>query len=99
MYSSIEIICFSYVRSALELERCNDASRPRGRDSKRKNSSILTAKEEQMLPNLKPKFGTELRLTEISDRHYPDDATPSEITRHSLDTSYVLDITLKKLRE
>ncbi|KYN21034.1 PREDICTED: protein AAR2 homolog [Trachymyrmex cornetzi] len=92
-----------YVRSALELEHCSDASRPRGQesDSKRKNSGRLTAesKEEQMLPNLKPKPGTELRLTEIPDRHYPDDATPSEITRHSLDTSYVLDITLKKLRE
>lgn len=92
-----------YVRSALELENCNDASRPRGResDSIRRRSSRLTAedKEEQLLPDLKPKPGTELRLTEIPNKHYPDDATPSEITRHSLDTSYVLDNTLKKLRE
>lgn len=94
---------FSYVRSALELENCNDASRPRGResDSRRRRSSRLTAedKEEQLLPDLKPRPGTELRLTEIPNKHYPDDATPSEITRHSLDTSYVLDSTLKKLRE
>lgn len=94
---------FSYVRSALELEHCSDASRPRGKesDSKRKKSGRLTAedKEEQLLPDLKPKPGTELRLTELPDKHYPDDATPSEITRHSLDTSYVLDTTLKKLRE
>ncbi|XP_011872742.1 PREDICTED: protein AAR2 homolog [Vollenhovia emeryi] len=92
-----------YVRSALELEHCSDASRPRGRESesKQRRSGRLTAedKEEQMLPDLKPKPGTELRLTEIPDKHYPDDATPSEITRHSLDTSYVLDTTLKKLRE
>ncbi|XP_071571650.1 protein AAR2 homolog [Temnothorax nylanderi] len=92
-----------YVRSALELEHCSDASRPRGRESesKRKRSSRLTEedKEEQLLPDLKPRPGTELRLTEMPDKHYPDDATPSEITRHSLDTSYVLDTTLKKLRE
>jgi len=92
-----------YVRSALELEHCSDALRPRGRESesKRKRSSRLTMedKEEQLLPDLKPTPGTELRLTEIPDKHYPDDATPSEITRHSLDTSYVLDTTLKKLRE
>ncbi|KYM94481.1 Uncharacterized protein C20orf4 like protein [Cyphomyrmex costatus] len=92
-----------YVQSALELEYCSDASRPRGRESTSKQKKVgrLTAegKEEQLLPNLKPKPGTELRLTEIPDKHYPDGATPSEITRHSLDTSYVLDTTLKKLRE
>lgn len=91
-----------YVQSALELEHCSDASRPRGQESKSKRKrSRLTAedKEEQLLPDLKPKPGTELRLTEIPDKHYPDDATPSEITRHSLDTSYTLDTTLKKLRE
>ncbi|XP_012543004.1 protein AAR2 homolog [Monomorium pharaonis] len=92
-----------YMRSALELEHCSDASRPRGKESnsKQRRSGRLTIeeKEEQLLPNLKPKPGTELRLTEIPDKHYPDDATPSEITQHSLDTSYVLDTTLKKLRE
>ncbi|XP_011697701.1 PREDICTED: protein AAR2 homolog isoform X2 [Wasmannia auropunctata] len=92
-----------YVRSALELEHCSDASRPRGgeSDSKRRRSGRLTVedREEQLLPDLKPRPGTELRLTEISDKRYPDDATPSEITRHSLDSSYVLDTTLKKLRE
>lgn len=91
------------MQSALELEHCSDASRPRGKESesKRKRSSRLTAedKEELLLPDLKPKPGTELRLTELPDKHYPDDATPSEITRHSLDTSYVLDTTLKKLRK
>ncbi|XP_011637245.1 protein AAR2 homolog [Pogonomyrmex barbatus] len=95
-----------FVRSALELEHCSDAARPRGKESekedrKQRRSGRLTAedKEEELLPNLKPKPGTELRLTEIPDKHYPDNATPSEITRHSLDSSYVLDTTLKKLRE
>lgn len=92
-----------YVRSALELENCSDALRPRGGESnsKRRRSGRLTMedKEEELLPNLKPKPGTELRLTEIPDKHYPDDATPSEITRHSLDSSYVIHTILKKLRE
>ncbi|XP_012231485.1 protein AAR2 homolog [Linepithema humile] len=91
-----------YVRSALELEHCSDASRPRGGAScsKQKRFRRLTeAKEDQLLPNLKPKPGTELRLTEIPNKHYPDNATPSEITRHSLDSSYALDTILKKLRE
>lgn len=95
---------FSYVRSALELEHCSDASRPRGGESetkKRRRSGKLSAedKEEELLPDLKPKPGTELRLTEIPDKRYPDDATPSEITRHSLDSSYALSATLRKLRE
>ncbi|XP_014482230.1 PREDICTED: protein AAR2 homolog [Dinoponera quadriceps] len=93
-----------YVRSALELEHCSDASRPRGGESEAKRprrSGKLTAedKEEELLPDLKPKPGTELRLTEIPDKRYPDDATPSEITRHSLDSSYTLSATLRKLRE
>lgn len=92
------------MRSALELEPCSDALRPRsGEESnnRRRRSGKLTMedKEEELLPNLKPRPGTELRLTEISDKHYPDDATPSEITQHSLDSSYVLHGTLKKLRE
>lgn len=91
------------MRSALELENCSDALRPRGGESrsKQRRSGRLTMedKEEELLPNLKPKPGTELRLTEIPDKHYPDDATPSEITQHSLDSSYVLHTILKKLRE
>lgn len=93
------------MRSALELEPCSDALRPRGKEPSKKSQqrfSRLTAedKEAQLLPDLKPRPGTELRLTEIStDKHYPDDATPSEITQHSLDSSYVLHTTLKKLPE
>ncbi|EFN78947.1 protein AAR2 homolog [Harpegnathos saltator] len=93
-----------YVRSALELEHCSDASRPRGGESETKRqrrSGNLTAedKEKELLPDLKPKPGTELRLTEIPDKRYPDNATPSEITRHSLDSSYILSAILRKLRE
>lgn len=92
-----------FVRSALELEPCSDALRPRGGDSrqKKRKGTRLTSeeKEEQLLPDLKPKPGTELRLTQLPERHYPDGATPTEITKHSLDSSYVLDTMLNKLKQ
>ncbi|XP_011498606.1 PREDICTED: protein AAR2 homolog [Ceratosolen solmsi marchali] len=90
-----------FVNSALELVNYDDASRPRGSETskKRKRQIGLTVeeKEEQLLPDLKPKPGTELRLTELPEKFYPDNATPSEITRHSLDSSYALNTLLDKL--
>lgn len=92
-----------FVHSALELEPCSDALRPRGGDlrQRKKRETRLTdeEKEEQLLPDLKPKPGTELRLTQLPKKHYPDGATPTEITKHSLDSSYVLDIVLDKLEQ
>ncbi|KAK0087529.1 hypothetical protein PV325_000779 [Microctonus aethiopoides] len=92
-----------YVRAALELENCDDNSRPRGSEinKKRKRGSGLSieAQEELLLPTLKPKPGTELRLTELPDKTYPDNATPTEITQHSLDTSYALNIVIEKLKQ
>lgn len=81
----------------------DDASRPRGTEvsRKRKRGVTLTVeeKEEQLLPDLKPKPGTELRLTELPQKFFPDNASPAEITKHSLDTSYALDMMLQKLKE
>ena len=90
-----------FVRSALELEHCSDAARPRGGVSnpKRKRRSGLTVeeKEEELLPDMKPKPGTELRLSKLPDKSYPDGASPAEITKHSLDSTYALDTLLDKL--
>jgi A1 cistron-splicing factor AAR2 len=87
----------------LELINYDDASRPRGTEvtKKRKRRTILTIeeKEDELLPNLKPKPGTELRLTELPEKFYPDDATPAEITKHSLDSSYALNTLLEKLNK
>ena len=92
-----------FVRSALELVNIDDASRPRGNEltKKRKRGAGLSVeeKEKELLPDLKPKPGTELRLTELPEKFYPDDATPAEITKHSLDTSYALDLMLNELKE
>ncbi|XP_012259201.2 protein AAR2 homolog [Athalia rosae] len=91
-----------YIRSALELENCDDASRPRGGETvqKRTRRSGLSAedREQQLLPQLKPRPGTELRLTKLPEKNYPDDATPAEVTQHSLDTSYALDAMLNQLK-
>ncbi|KZC07052.1 PREDICTED: protein AAR2 homolog [Dufourea novaeangliae] len=89
-----------FVQSALELEHCSDAMRPRGGVSspKRKRSGItVEEKEEELLPDLKPKPGTELRLSKVPNKNYPDGASPSEITKHSLDSSYALETLLKEL--
>lgn len=84
------------IRSALELEPCTDADRPKGTkvddcspsSSKKARSSMS---EEDFLPNLKPKKGTELRFTPFPEKTYPEGSTPAEITHHSLDSSYLFE--------
>ena len=46
-------------------------------------------KSDELLPHLAAVEGTELRFSKLPDRNYPEGATPSEITRHSLDSTYV----------
>ncbi|CAL7952286.1 unnamed protein product [Xylocopa violacea] len=90
-----------FVRSALELEHCTDAARPRGGESnpkkKRRSGITVEEKEDELLPDMKPKPGTELRLSKIPDKQYPDGASPTEVTKYSLDSSYALDTFLNKL--
>lgn len=99
------------VRSALELMSCSDADRPRGGINKAEEASgstvISPSKnpkkprlsdnfENDLLPDLKPVEGTALRLTQFPDKNFPDGATPAEITRHSLDSTFVLDTIVSK---
>ncbi|XP_075702779.1 protein AAR2 homolog [Rhinoderma darwinii] len=42
------------------------------------------------LPQMKQKEGTEIRFSQIPEKTYPDNATPAEITQHSMDLSYAL---------
>jgi A1 cistron-splicing factor AAR2 len=60
---------------------------------KRRRSRPVTAeeREEELLPQLKPTPGTELRFTQFPERNYPEGSTPAEITHHSLDSTYVLE--------
>lgn len=51
--------------------------------------------DDDLLPDLKPVPGTEIRFTQFPERSYPDGSTPAEITKHSLDSSYVLEYLIK----
>ncbi|XP_066149921.1 protein AAR2 homolog [Euwallacea fornicatus] len=98
------------VRSALELEPCTDANRPRGNRSNSESNSEASgpssakrsrsfSSEEDFLPDLKPKKGTELRLTVFPTQPYPDGSTPSQITQHSLDSTYLFEQYLRCYKE
>nr|CAD7203068.1 unnamed protein product [Timema douglasi] len=89
-----------YIRSALELLPC-DTDRTSGggaatTQSVKRRSRTAEEKEEELLPQLKPSPGTELRFSQFPECNYPEGATPAEITRHSLDSSYVLETLLSK---
>lgn len=48
--------------------------------------------EDQLLPQMKPLPGTELRFTTIPERaYYPEGATPGQISQHCIDSTYTLE--------
>lgn len=55
--------------------------------------------EDNFLPHLKAKEGTELQLTIFPEKNYPEGSSASEITKHSLDSSFLLDSILAKYSE
>ena len=63
-----------------------------GSFKRRRHGRPITVEEmeEDLLPELKPAPGTALRLTRFPDLYYPPGSTPSEITFHSMDSSYAL---------
>ncbi|CAH2292759.1 AAR2 homolog [Pelobates cultripes] len=42
------------------------------------------------LPLMKQKAGTEIRFSQLPAKLYPENATPAEVTKHSMDLSYAL---------
>lgn len=71
-------------------------SSPSSSSSNRRTSSSFSDNDgdDHLLPELKPVPGTELRLTPFPDKNYPEGSTPSEITMHSLDSTYTLEFLL-----
>ncbi|PSN50423.1 Protein AAR2 [Blattella germanica] len=65
---------------------------------KRSRPATVEEKEEDLLPQLRPRPGTEVRFTPFPERNFPEGATPAEITQHSLDSSYVLNLMLDKYK-
>ncbi|KAK9879072.1 hypothetical protein WA026_003886 [Henosepilachna vigintioctopunctata] len=96
------------VRSVLELEGCSDADRPRldkdgvltspvkYKKQLRISGTFNENRENEFLPQMKARSGTELRCTIFPERHYPEGSTPSDITQHSLDSSYILENVISK---
>ncbi|KAM4695077.1 protein AAR2 homolog [Discoglossus pictus] len=42
------------------------------------------------LPEMKQKEGTEIRFSKLPSKMYPENATPAQVTQHSMDLSYAL---------
>lgn len=79
-----------WIRSALELSAGEMNASPKVK-KRRSRPSTAEEKEDDLLPELKPVPGTELRLTHLPLESYPKGSTPAEITKHSLDQSYTLE--------
>lgn len=91
------------VNSALQLQSCSDKDRPRGIQQNRElyqpSTTLLRKRlsknfEDVLLPELKPLEGTALQLTAFPEKNFPEGSTPSEITKHSLDLTFVFETML-----
>lgn len=80
------------IRSALELV-CTADKTPTKRTGRSKTDE---EKEEELLPQLTPLPGTGIRFSQIPEKGYPPGSTPQEITKHSLDQTYTLDLMIEK---
>ena len=52
--------------------------------------------EDALLPAMHARPGTELKFSKVPENPYPEGATASEVTRYSIDSSYVLQHMLQK---
>lgn len=79
------------IRSALDLSAGDERSTSPKTKKRRSRPSTAEEKEDDLLPELKPVPGTELRLTPLPSESYPKGSTPAEITKHSIDQTYTLE--------
>ncbi|XP_026477981.1 protein AAR2 homolog [Ctenocephalides felis] len=85
-----------YIKSALELQSCNDNDRPKGAQNTRSHRKLNwdISDEEGFLPNLHPLPGTAPRLSTLPPR-CPENAKPEEITKYFLDSTHSLELLLR----
>uniref|UniRef100_A0A023F832 Protein AAR2 homolog n=1 Tax=Triatoma infestans TaxID=30076 RepID=A0A023F832_TRIIF len=76
------------IRSALELVADENQT---AKETRRVQRNTVEEKEEDLLPHLKPRPGTGLRLTRLPEKRYPDGSSPQEMTKYSLDFTYSLE--------
>jgi len=81
------------IRSALEFTSLGTPE-PRLRRSK-----TAEEREEELLPHLTPTPGTQVRVTPIPTRGFPEGASPQDITKHSLDPSFMLNSMIESSSE
>lgn len=88
------------IRSALDLEPFTNENRARNSANDftnqlmrrpRAGSSSMEDLEDELLPNMRPTAGTEIRFTAVPKRNFPEGSTPSQITHYSLDSTYALE--------
>ncbi|KAI4460040.1 a1 cistron splicing factor aar2-related [Holotrichia oblita] len=91
--SALELI--SYENSVRSKQNKTDESPSSSKHAKRSRFSGDEKFLDNLLPDLRPKPGTELRFTELPSKHYPENSTPSEITQHNLDLTYTLECLLQ----
>lgn len=60
------------------------------------DSESASKSKKPKLPKLKNVAGTKIKYTRIPKKKYPDGATPAEISKYSLDSSYTLDLVLSE---
>lgn len=60
------------------------------------DSDSPTKYKKPRLPKLKSVSGTRIKYTSIPKKKYPDGATPAEISKYSMDSSYTLDMVLSE---
>lgn len=81
-----------YIHSATELE-------PSSNTNSIENPGSSTSKQDfaaSLLKSMQPKEGSYLRLSKFPEKNYPEGSSPADITRHSMDFSYVLEVLLKQ---
>ncbi|XP_071174699.1 protein AAR2 homolog isoform X2 [Mytilus edulis] len=80
-------------------ESSDTASRKKANDNQPDKSFIepTSAREaESQLPQMKVQPGTFIRFTELPKKRYPEGSTPAEITKCSMDSTYILETLLKE---
>ncbi|CAK8683735.1 protein AAR2 homolog [Clavelina lepadiformis] len=58
-------------------------------------SSHASKTDKDGLPNMKANPMSVIRFTNMPDKWYPEGASPSDISKHCMDSSYILDIVMK----
>lgn len=101
-----EPLC-GFIYSAMELVPCSIDSELsteeedfRKREESKETPQTRPMKNQitKLLPNFKPKAGSELRLTPMPNKYYPDNTTPENITKYNLDYSYAWETVLEKMK-